>query len=41
MESKSMPSPKPKTRRTIGYVRISRDREGETSTDTQQRAIEA
>jgi DNA invertase Pin-like site-specific DNA recombinase len=36
-----MPSAKPKTRRAIGYVRISRDREGETSTDTQQRAIEA
>ncbi len=36
-----MPSAKPKTRRAIGYVRISRDREGETSTDTQRRAIEA
>jgi site-specific DNA recombinase len=36
-----MPSSKPKTRRAIGYVRISRDRENETSTDTQRRAIEA
>jgi site-specific DNA recombinase len=36
-----MPSTEPKTRNAIGYVRISRDREGETSTETQQRAIEA
>ncbi len=32
---------KSKTRNAVGYVRISRDREGETSTETQQRAIEA
>lgn len=28
-------------RRVVGYVRISRDRDNETSTDTQQKAIEA
>jgi DNA invertase Pin-like site-specific DNA recombinase len=37
MASKKQPT----ARRAIGYVRISRDREGETSTETQQRAIEA
>jgi len=35
------PRKAPTARRVVGYVRISRDRENETSTETQQKAIEA